>query len=185
MVKWSQKKVILKTWPAEPTRLFSPSPSSHVHQSEVELGRKTWRFLQEMSPVGKSKPWQQDTYVVSERILHIDKAAHSLKKSQQFMAGYNRIPGIKMETKKPFILQKPQITNATSHFQITYFSEQVKLSREQTILMSERLTWVHYPVTSGWLQFENCFIASQVQIPLEKEGKACMQGKKDILKTKV
>lgn len=37
---------------------------------------------------------------------------------------------------------------------------------------------MHYPVTSGWLQFENCFIASQVQIPLEKEGKACMEEEK-------
>lgn len=44
-----------------------------------------------MDPVGKSKPLQQGTSVVSN-ILHLDKAAaHSLKKSQQFMAGYNRI----------------------------------------------------------------------------------------------
>lgn len=47
---------------------------------------------------------------------------------------------------------------------------------------------MHYPVTFGWLQFENCFIASQVQILLEKEGKTCMQEKKKqqhIYKTKV
>lgn len=47
-----------------------------------------------MSSVGKSKPLNKNS-AVSERILHTDKAAaHSLKKSQQSMAGYNRTPGI-------------------------------------------------------------------------------------------
>ena len=60
-----------------------------------------------------------------------------------------------METKKHLVIQNPQITNTTAHFQITYFSEWVKLSKEHTILTSKRLTWMHYPVTSGCLQFKN------------------------------
>lgn len=42
-------------------------------------------------------------------------------------------------------------------------------------LTSKRLTWMHHPITSGRLQFENLLIVSQSQIILQEEGKACMQ----------
>lgn len=45
-----------------------------------------------MSPTGKSKPLHQVISGINERLFCIDKiAAHSLKKSQQFMALYNSV----------------------------------------------------------------------------------------------
>lgn len=41
---------------------------------------------------------------------------------------------------------------------------------------------MHYPDTSGCLEFENLFVASQS--PLEEEGKSCMQEKSMYLENK-